>query len=81
MPFFCVNKLLIIKIRSLVVLTGKNRLLGTLIPTAPLKLLMAAPDAVSNCITFKPLSKVFDLDEFHKVDNSKLINFQILLLD
>jgi hypothetical protein len=47
-PFFCVYKLLIISIKSLVVLTGKKRLLGTLIPSAPLNDLIAAPDAVSS---------------------------------
>ena len=52
------NKLLIISSKSLVVLTGKNLLLGTFIPKAPLKLLIAAPDAVSNWITFTPLSSV-----------------------
>jgi hypothetical protein len=57
-PFFCVNKLLIIRTKSLVVFTGKNLLLGTFIPRAPLKFLIAAPEAVSSCITFIPLSSV-----------------------
>jgi len=47
-PFRTVNKLLIMSKRSLVVLTGKNRLLGTFIPNALLKLFIAAPHAVSN---------------------------------
>ncbi len=57
-PFFWVNRLLMIRSKSLVVLTGKNRLLGTLIPIAPLKPSIAAPEAVSNWITLAPLSVV-----------------------
>jgi hypothetical protein len=47
-PFLNVNKLLITSNKSAVVLTGKKRLRGTLIPIAPSKLLIPAPDAVSN---------------------------------
>jgi len=47
-PFFWVNKLLIINNKSLVVFTGKKRFLGTFIPIAPLKLFIAAPEAVSS---------------------------------
>jgi len=70
-PFFCVNKLLMIRTKSLVVFTGKNLLLGTFIPRAPLKFLIAAPDAVSNCITFTPLSSV--LKRFQIALNSYLL--------
>ena len=65
--------------RSLVFLTGRKRLLGTLMPNvhsrmasdgsdhdknyrdlpiAPLKFLIAAPAAFSNCITLVPFSSV-----------------------
>ena len=58
-PFFCVNKLLMMSTKSLVVFTGKKRLRGTFMPRAPLKFLIAAPDAVSSWITFMPVSKVY----------------------
>lgn len=41
------------------VFTGRNRLLGTLIPKEFSKLLIAAPTAVSNWMTFRPPSKVY----------------------
>lgn len=40
--------------RSEVFLTGKNRLRGTFTPIPPSKHFMAAPTAVSSCITFRP---------------------------
>lgn len=45
--------------RSEVVLTGRKRLRGTLMPRALSKLLMAAPTAVSSWITFRPPSRVW----------------------
>lgn len=45
--------------RSEVVFTGRKRLRGTFTPMALLKLLMAAPTAVSSWITFKPPSRVY----------------------
>ena len=59
--FFNTYKLLITKNRSCVFFTGKNLLLGTFIPKAPLKHFMAAPAAVSNWITFTLSSVVFGL--------------------
>lgn len=44
--------------RSEVVLTGKKRLRGTLMPSALSKHLMAAPTAVSSWMTFRPPSSV-----------------------
>lgn len=44
--------------RSEDVFTGKKRLRGTFMPMALLKLLIAAPTAVSSWMTFKPPSSV-----------------------
>lgn len=72
-PFFWVNKLLMINKRSLVVLTGKKRLLGTLIPIAPLKLLIAAPEAVSSWITLIPLSVTLNIKWLKIMINYKMV--------
>ncbi len=58
-PSAIINKFDITTRRSDVFFTGRNRLRGTLIPMAPLKFLMAAPAAVSNCITLVPLDVLY----------------------
>ena len=60
-PFVRVYKLLIIRKRSEVFLTGKNLDLGTLIPRHFSKHFIAAPTAVSSWMTFTPPSRVLGL--------------------
>lgn len=58
-PALRLYKLDITSKRSEVVFTGRKRLRGTFIPREFSKLLIAAPTAVSNWITFKPPSRVW----------------------
>ena len=54
LPSLIMNRLDITTSRSEVFLTGRNLLRGTLTPMAPLKFFIAAPAAVSSCITLIP---------------------------
>ena len=57
-PWLSLYKSEVMRNKSLVDFTGKNLVLGTLIPMLFLKCLIAAPTAVSNCTTLTPSSLV-----------------------
>lgn len=69
-PFLRLYKLLITKKRSEVFFTGKNRLLGTFIPTPFSNDFMAAPTAVSSWIMLRLFSKVLLLTIISSLSSS-----------
>ena len=79
LPSLIMNRLDMTTKRSEVFLTGRNLLRGTLIPTAPLKFLMAAPAAVSSCITLVPLEVACREREGFKRKGSHILPFSLSL--
>lgn len=74
-PAFMLYRLDMTSRRSEVVLTGRKRLRGTLMPSALSKLFMAEPTAVSSWMTFRPPSRVWkhNRSPFHNQTSTRAL--------